>query len=129
MILILLLLLVVISIIDIRTKIISDGFTVTGILIALLMGVFAHHFFSSLVGALVGVLSIRLLNDLRLQRLGGGDAKLVGMIGAFMGWKIALLTAVFSSLAFIPARFIRVKGIAYAPFITIGFVLAVIYGT
>ena len=34
-----------------------------------------------------------------VEGMGGGDVKMLAMIGAFLGWKLVILTLVFSSFA------------------------------
>jgi len=68
--------------------------------------------------------------------MGGGDVKLLAMIGAFLGWKAVILTILLSSLiGSITGIIIMVlKGkdfkyaIPFGPFLSLGTVVAVFYG-
>jgi leader peptidase (prepilin peptidase)/N-methyltransferase len=121
--LILVALLVVASFIDIDLMIIPDEVTVPGILLGLALGTVvpeirpepatAHSFFEGFgVGAwglIVGGGSIWLIRVVggavaRREAMGFGDVTLLGLIGAFLGWQIAVLTIfVASFLGLAPA--------------------------
>ena len=59
---------------------------------------------ASLLGILVGGGSLWLIGEAYYryagqEGMGGGDVKMLAMIGAFLGWKLVLVTLVFSSVA------------------------------
>lgn len=68
--------------------------------------------------------------------MGGGDVKLLAMIGAFLGWKAVILTILLSSLigsiTGIAIMVIQGKDFKYAipfgPFLSLGAVISLIYG-
>ena len=65
--------------------------------------------------------------------MGGGDVKLMAMVGAFMGWKLALLTffvAPFFGAVYGIVEKIRTKdsAIAYGPFLVAGALVSLFYG-
>jgi len=70
------------------------------------------------------------------EGMGGGDIKLLGMIGAFLGWKPALLTIMLGSflgslvgLSLIAAKVIRREDyIPFGPFLVWGAVVALFFG-
>ncbi len=84
----------------------------------------------SLVGLLVGggsIYAMGLLGDFLFKKesMGGGDVKLMAMVGAFLGWKLAVLTfflAPFFGAVYGIAEKIRTKNtaIAYGPFLVGG---------
>jgi leader peptidase (prepilin peptidase)/N-methyltransferase len=126
---------------------IPDVISIPGIFIGMvLMTVFrldgsdAHvrSFLNSAFGILAGAGSMFLLGFLgelifRKEALGGGDVKLMGMIGAFLGWKLVLLTfflaPVFGSGIgiFMKIRFGK-EAIAYGPYLSIGALISLLYG-
>jgi leader peptidase (prepilin peptidase)/N-methyltransferase len=69
--------------------------------------------------------------------MGMGDVKLLGMIGAFLGWKLVLLTLVFASLtgslvgvAFIVSgRGSMQYALPFGTFLAVGAFAAAIWGT
>ena len=67
------------------------------------------------------------------EAMGGGDIKLLAMIGAFLGWQMAALTvfisALIGSVVGIIAK-LRMKGsyIPYGPYLALGAIIAVFYG-
>jgi len=76
-----------------------------------------------------------LLGDIifRKESMGGGDIKLMAMIGAFLGWKLAVVTfflAPFFGMIYGIIEKIRTKdsAIAYGPFIVAGALLSLFYG-
>ena len=92
----------------------------------------------SLVGAFVGggvMYLMGLLGDVLFKKetMGGGDIKLMAMIGAFLGWKYALLTFFLSP--FLGSAFGLVEKVrtgdttmAYGPFIVIAALVSLFYG-
>jgi leader peptidase (prepilin peptidase)/N-methyltransferase len=68
--------------------------------------------------------------------MGGGDVKLLGMIGAFLGWKAVILTILLSSLigSLIGILVMVLKGkdfkyaIPFGPFLSLGAALTLFYG-
>ena len=101
---------VIITVIDIQHYIIPDSISLPGIGVGFLVHVFIEggggsHMWSaidSLAGILVGGGSLYLValayEKFRKQEgLGGGDVKLIAMLGAFFGWRAALLILLISS--------------------------------
>lgn len=99
------------------------------------------HFMSlgwSVVGVLVGggsIYAMGLLGDFifKKESMGGGDVKLMAMVGAFMGWKLALLTffiAPFFGAVYGIVEKIRTKesAIAYGPFLVAGALVSLFWG-
>lgn len=116
----LLFILAIISFIDIKTKHIPDLIVITGMLAGFIYNHFALNF---MLGILVGCLSVHLLNTFHIQYLGGGDCKLLGMLGAFLGWQAVLIIYGISMLLIIPYKVFRIAkerrgAFAYSPFIT-----------
>lgn len=92
----------------------------------------------SLLGVVVGggsIYAMGLLGDFIFKKdsMGGGDVKLMAMIGAFMGWQLALLTfflAPFFGAVYGIVEKIRTKdsAIAYGPFIVLAALISLFEG-
>jgi len=139
--------LIVITFIDIEHQEIPDIISIPGIFIgALLMTAlrldgsaqYAGSFLNSAFGVLAGGGSMFLMGVtgeviFRKEALGGGDVKLMAMIGAFLGWKLVLLTfflaPLFGSAVGLVMR-IRFKKevIPYGPYLSCGAVISMIWG-
>lgn len=93
---------------------------------------------ASLIGLLLGggvIYAMGLLGDFifRKESMGGGDVKLMALIGAFIGWRLALLTffvAPFFGATYGIVEKIRTKDstIAYGPFIVMGALVSLFFG-
>jgi len=113
-----------ISYVDIKTKVIKDGITLFGILIALNWHLFIGNITVAVLGMTAGVGIAWGMELFKLNRLGGGDVKLLALIGACMGWQVAVSTAITAFIIFLPVKYrSKQKKVAYAPFITMSFVL------
>lgn len=97
--------LLVVIVIDIRLQIIPDVISLPGILLGVIVSVIGGHvsWQSSLIGLLVGggalyalALGYSLLR--KVEGMGGGDIKLLAMIGAWLGWQSLPFVILFSSL-------------------------------
>ena len=93
------------SVIDLDHRIIPDQISLSGIVIGLLLAAFTPvmPFLDSLAGFALGGGSLLLVGmayeAVRKQEgIGGGDIKLLAMIGAFTGWKGVLFTIFGGSL-------------------------------
>lgn len=97
--------LLVVAWIDLDHLIIPDAISLPGIVIGLVAAVMVLPigFMNSLIGALLGggilwVLAILSSCVFGKEGLGGGDIKLLAMIGAFLGWQPVLLTLILASV-------------------------------
>jgi len=97
--------LIVITFIDFDHQIIPDVITLPGIPIFFLVAVFFMDvpFLDALLGILIGggvLFAIAFLYEIITKRegMGGGDIKLLAMLGAFLGWKSLFFILFVSSL-------------------------------
>jgi leader peptidase (prepilin peptidase)/N-methyltransferase len=135
--------LIVITVIDLHHQIIPDVISLPGIVIGLLASLIIPQitFLNSLIGILLGGGSLFLVATVyqwlfKREGMGGGDVKLLAMIGAFLGWKAVILTILLSSLiGSITGIIIMVlKGkdfkyaIPFGPFLSLGAVISLFYG-
>ena len=100
--------LIVITFIDIDFQIIPDRITLTGIPLGLVAGSLLLPdpflradplgFTSSFIGFLAGGGFFYLVAVVSRGGMGGGDIKMMAMVGALMGWKAVLLTTFIGSL-------------------------------
>jgi leader peptidase (prepilin peptidase)/N-methyltransferase len=134
--------LIVITVIDLYHQIIPDGISLPGIGVGLLTSLVNPQitFFNSLMGILLGGGSLFLVATLyewifKREGMGGGDVKLLAMIGAFLGWKAVILTILLSSLigsiTGILIMILKGKDFKYAipfgPFLSLGAVITLFY--
>jgi len=96
---------IVLFVIDLQHRILPNAITVPGAVIGLVISVFLPPgWVSSLIGVLVGggllfAVAEAYYRVRGVDGLGMGDVKMLAMIGAFLGWKLVLLTLVLSSIS------------------------------
>ncbi|MBW1865609.1 MAG: prepilin peptidase [Deltaproteobacteria bacterium] len=135
--------LIVITFIDIDHRIIPDTISLPGIPIG-----FAASFFlpsittmESLIGILVGGGSLLLVAWIyslitKKEGMGGGDIKLLAMIGAFVGWQGVLLTIFLSSaIGTLCGLVVMIRSgknmklaVPFGPFLAIGTMIHIFFG-
>ena len=144
--------LIVISFIDLDVRIVPDVISLPGIVAGLLFSVVARYVIndpfelipsplSALVGVLVGggfLLALAWAYEAftGVEGMGGGDIKLLAMIGAFLGWTSIPFTLFFASLtgSVIGLGFMIGKGVGrrfalpFAPFLCLGALLYLLFG-
>ena len=135
--------LVVITFIDIEHQIIPDEISLSGIVTGFALSFFLkeHSWLNSLIGILLGGGSLLLVASV-YQRLtgkdgmGGGDIKLLAMMGAFLGWKavpfIIFTSSLCGSLIGVTMMLFQKKdtklAIPFGPYLAFGAVLYIFYG-
>ena len=131
--------LIVISFIDLDYQIIPDKISLPGTVVGFIASFFLPlQWYDSLLGILAGggvILATGYLGKLAFKKeaMGGGDVKLMAMVGAFLGWKLAILTIFFASLigAVIGIIMKLITGkeyIPFGPFLSAGALLALFSG-
>lgn len=140
--------LIILSVIDLELMIIPDRFSLGLIVLGLAFswcnpnfdGVWWQRLLDSLLGAgvgLFGVLAIALLGTwmFKKEAMGGGDVKLMGGIGALIGWEGVITTVIFASfLGLVYSVFLMIfKGknksdaIPFGPFLSMGALINLFY--
>ena len=134
--------LIVITVIDLYHQIIPDVISLPGIGVGLLASLIIPQItlFNSLIGILLGGGSLFLVATVyhwlfKREGMGGGDVKLLAMIGAFLGWKAVILTILLGSLIGsmigIMVMVLKEKDFKYAipfgPFLSVGAVISLLY--
>ncbi|HUL00343.1 MAG TPA: prepilin peptidase [Nitrospirota bacterium] len=156
--------LIAITFIDFDHQIIPDAITLPGMLVGLALapvfmsvlndplpfqldqflphaGPHLKGFLNSLIGLLLGggpLLAIGWIwEKLRhVEAMGGGDVKLMGMVGSFLGWKGALLTIMLGAFIGSVAGLILIiikkhkmeRVIPFGPFLALGTLMTAFYG-
>lgn len=144
--------LIVITFIDMDFQIIPDSITLPGVVIGLVSASFLlpdpfsilHSdsvlsivgFKNSLAGLLFGGGLFYLIAVLSRGGMGGGDIKMMAMVGAFMGWKAIFLTTFIGSVtgSVVGIFLIIAKGkgrktkIPFGPFLAIGALVTLFSG-
>jgi leader peptidase (prepilin peptidase)/N-methyltransferase len=135
--------LLVITGIDLQHQIIPDSISIPCIPLCLLSSLVLPwtDLKSSLIGMVLGGGILYLVAQAyylvrKKEGMGGGDIKLLAMIGAFLGWKgalIALMVGAFAgTLAGIAMMLVRGKNLKYAlpfgPFLSLGAFCALLWG-
>jgi leader peptidase (prepilin peptidase) / N-methyltransferase len=117
---------------DARAYIIPDEFSLGGLALGILFALAGGRqpFGTALLGAAVGFGLLWLVAILgewmfKQEAMGGGDIKMMAMVGAFLGWQGTLLTvflgALIGSLIFVPLSLIgRKKLVPFGVFLAIG---------
>jgi len=130
--------LLTVALIDYDHKIIPNIITLPSIAIGLGLSVWVLPTtpLTSLLGLLVGGTLFYLIAIISKGGMGGGDIKLIAMIGAFLGWQGALFTifsgALLGSLVGVMLMVLGKKGrkdkVPFGPFLSAGAILFILYG-
>ena len=129
-----------IGITDARHYLIPDEFTLGGLGIGLVLALWGG--FPGLVQALIGAASgfallwvVAVVGEwvFKEEAMGGGDIKMMAMVGAFVGWRGVLLTvflgALLGSLVFVPLTLWKKKRLVpFGVFLAVGAAAAFIVG-
>jgi leader peptidase (prepilin peptidase)/N-methyltransferase len=128
-----------IAITDARHYIIPDEFTWGGLAIGLLLSLtgglagLGHAALGAVVGfALLYAVAWAGEKAFGKEAMGGGDIKMMAMVGSFVGWKGVLLTvfggAVLGTLIFVPISFRTKKLVPFGVFLAAGAALTFVAG-
>jgi leader peptidase (prepilin peptidase) / N-methyltransferase len=135
--------LVVITFIDMEHQIIPDEISLPGIVVGFLFSFFlpGQTWLGSLAGILLGGGSLLLVASCYQwltgkEGMGGGDIKLLAMMGAFLGWKavpfIIFASSLVGSVVGIAMMLVLKKdsklAIPFGPYLAFGAVLYIFYG-
>ena len=135
--------LVVITFIDLEHQIIPDEISLSGIVIGFVFSFFLpwQTWLNSLLGILLGGGSLLLVAYAYQwltgkEGMGGGDIKLLAMMGAFLGWKsipfIIFSSSLVGSVVGITIMLVQKKdsklAIPFGPYLAFGAVLYIFYG-
>lgn len=97
--------LIVLFAIDLEHHLLPNVITIPGIVVGLAFStMLPPGLLDALIGTVLGGGILWLIGEAYyrysgVEGMGGGDVKMLAMIGAFLGWKLVILTLVFSSFA------------------------------
>lgn len=135
--------LIIISFIDIQHQIIPNQLVIICLILGVLLSLtnITIHYRDAILGLIVGsgsllLISMTVLLIIGKEGMGGGDVKLLGVIGLFLGWKLTLLTlllsiylgGIFSILLLLLKIKRRGEYIPFGPFISLAGVISLLWG-
>jgi len=140
--------LIVATFVDLEIREIPDEISLGGLVAGLILAVIfpsilgAASWNKALIGSVLGALagggSIYLMGFFgemvfKKEAMGGGDVKLMAMIGAFLGWKLALLTFFIAPLfGSVAGLVMKAKDggdiIPYGPYLSLAAVTSIFWG-
>ena len=133
---------IVLFVIDLQHRILPNVITLPGIIVGFLCSVLVGPGWqASLLGIAVGGGTLWAIAEIyyrirHQEGMGMGDVKMLGMVGAFLGWKLVLLTLVFASfsgtLVGIAVLLLKRESMKYAlpfgTFLAVGALVAAVVG-
>ncbi|HEX9703691.1 MAG TPA: prepilin peptidase [Gemmatimonadales bacterium] len=128
-----------IAITDARHYIIPDEFSWGGLVLGLLVSLAGGGaaFLQSVLGAAAGfalLYAVAMAGQWLFgeEAMGGGDIKMMAMVGSFVGWKGVLLTvfagALFGLLIFVPLTLRKKRLVPFGVFLAMGAALTFVFG-
>lgn len=141
-------LLLIATVVDLEHQIIPDEISLGGLILGLLLGpilpllhgqvIWWHGLIDAFIGALAGGGLIYVTGILgsfifRKDAMGGGDVKLVAMLGAFLGWKKVILVYLLAPILALPLglflKFVkREEVIPFGPFLSLAGWMSFLWG-
>ncbi|MBU3911621.1 MAG: prepilin peptidase [Candidatus Omnitrophica bacterium] len=140
--------LIVVTFIDLEFQIIPDRISIGGMILGIILSALMPQMHNSLtwkgglINSLIGLIAgggliyiTGLLGNLAFKKesMGGGDVKLMAMLGSFLGWKMAILIFFLAPFFGTPVglylKFMKKQDvIPYGPFISIAGFVAILWG-
>jgi len=135
--------LLTVTLIDLDHLMIPDAITLPGIVLGVLcsLWILPVGLLNSLIGVIVGggvLLAVAWISPFLFgkESLGGGDIKLLAMVGAVLGWELALATLMIASIlgALVGVGLMAVSAMKrgqympFGPFLSLGAVLSLLFG-
>ena len=140
--------LIVITFIDLEFQLIPDSISLVGMFVGIILSVifpglqgaftWKRAFLNSIAGVLAGGGLIYLTGVLgqlvfKKESMGGGDVKLMAMLGAFLGWKMTVLifflAPFFGAPIGIYMKYVKKEDIIpYGPYISLAGFVAMVWG-
>jgi leader peptidase (prepilin peptidase)/N-methyltransferase len=128
-----------IGITDARHYLIPDEFSLGGLVLglALALGGGVPGFLQALLGAAVGFALLWGVAQagawvFKEEAMGGGDIKMMAMVGSFVGWRGVLLTvfagAALGSLIFVPLSIKKKRLVPFGVFLAVGAAVTYVFG-
>ena len=128
-----------IAITDVRHYLIPDEFTVGGLVLglALSLGGGGPGLVQALIGAAAGFVLLYVVARagqwvFKEEAMGGGDIKMMAMVGAFVGWRGVLLTvfagALLGTLIFVPLSLRKKRLVPFGVFLALGAAVTFVLG-
>jgi leader peptidase (prepilin peptidase)/N-methyltransferase len=130
--------LLIVSFVDLAHMIIPDAVTLPGIVVGAAIGLLPSSigFANAVAGACLGGGIFFLITFVYPAGMGGGDVKLIAMIGAFVGWQGVLATIILSAFCGAACGLTlillglkeRRDPVPFGPFLAIGGTATVLWG-
>lgn len=140
--------LIVATFVDFEIQEIPDEISIGGIVVGVILSAIfpdilnetsrLNSFVNSLLGALAGggmIYIMGLLGEFAFKKeaMGGGDVKLLAMIGSFIGWKLVILTfflaPFFGSIVGVVLKIKQGKDIIpYGPYLSLAAIISIFFG-
>jgi leader peptidase (prepilin peptidase)/N-methyltransferase len=128
-----------IGITDARHYLIPDEYTWGGLALGLALSLEGgwQGFVYAVIGAATGFGLLYVVGEVgrwlfKEEAMGGGDIKMMAMVGSFVGWKGVLLTifagALFGTLIFVPLSLRKKRLVPFGVFLAVGAAVTFIWG-
>lgn len=135
-------LLIVVSFIDLKHKIIPDGLVIILLILGFSNACFQiffnnQHWSLWIIGFFAASLPLYLMGMIYRDGMGGGDIKFMAAAGLFLGWKLILLALFIGSIyallyalvLLISRKAIRKTQIPFGPFLSLGIITSAFVGS